>query len=72
MRGSPTGADGKIYCTSQDGELFIASADPAGGFKQLSKAALGTEFGPTRSSVAAVNNMIVLRTGDKVWAFGKK
>jgi len=75
MRGSPTGADGKIYCTSQDGEVFIASADVAGGFRQLSKTALGTggnEYGPTRSSVAAVEGMVVLRTGDKVWAFGKR
>jgi outer membrane protein assembly factor BamB len=72
MRGSPTGADGKIYCTSEAGDVFVASADPAGGFKQLSKASLGTEYGPTRASVAAVDQMIFVRTGDKLWAFGGK
>jgi outer membrane protein assembly factor BamB len=78
MRGSPTVADGKVYCTSEAGDLFIASADtdPTIGFKQLSKAELGDrdnrEAGPTRSSVAAVDGMILVRTGDKVWAFGKK
>ena len=72
MRGSPTVADGKVYCTSEAGEVFVASADPKGDFKQLSKAQLGTQWGPTRGSVAAIDGMLILRTGDKVWAFGTK
>jgi outer membrane protein assembly factor BamB len=71
MRGSPTVADGKVYCTSEAGDVFVTSADPKGGFKQLSKTSLGNEMGPTRCSVAAVDGMVILRTGDKVWAFGK-
>jgi outer membrane protein assembly factor BamB len=68
LRTSPTGADGKIYVMNENADLFVCSAAE---FKVLSKTSLGGEGG-TRGSVAAVDGMIVVRTGDKVWAFGKK
>jgi outer membrane protein assembly factor BamB len=68
IRTSPTGADGKIYVMNEGGDLFVCSASE---FKVLSKVALGGD-GNSRGSIAAVDGMIVLRTGDKVWAFGKK
>jgi hypothetical protein len=43
----------------------------ANEFKVFSKTSLGGEGG-SRGSVVAVDGMIVVRTGDKVWAFGKK
>ncbi len=67
LRTSPTGADGKIYVMNEAGELFVCSADK---FEVLSKAQLGDAN--SRGSIAAVDGMIVVRTGEKVWAFGKK
>jgi outer membrane protein assembly factor BamB len=68
LRTSPTGADGKIYCMNEAGDLFVCSADK---FEVLSKASLGD--GNSRGSIAAVDGMIIVRTGEKVWAFaGKK
>ncbi len=69
MRGSPTGAEGKIYMTNEAGDVYICSTEE---FKVLSKVSLGSENGATRSTVAAVDGLIVIRTGDKVWAFAKK
>ena len=68
LRTSPTGGDGKIYVMNENGDLFVCSANE---FKVLSKTALGGEGG-ARGSIAAVDGMIVVRTADKVWAFGKK
>jgi outer membrane protein assembly factor BamB len=68
FRTSPTGADGKIYVMNENGDLLVCSASE---FKVLSKVALGAGGG-SRGSIAAVDGMIVVRTGDKVWAFGKK
>ena len=66
FRASPTGADGKIYVMSEGGELLVLSADE---FKVLSRAPLGAGGG-SRGSIALVDGMIVVRTGDRVWAFG--
>jgi outer membrane protein assembly factor BamB len=68
FRSSPTGADGKIYTMNEAGDLYVCSASE---FKILSKVSLGAGGG-SRGSIAAVDGMIVVRTGDKVWAFGKK
>jgi outer membrane protein assembly factor BamB len=67
MRGSPTAGDGKIYATNEDGEVFVWSAVDG---KLLSKVAL--EAKGTRGSVALVDGMVVVRSADKVWAFGSK
>jgi len=68
FRSSPTGADGKIYLMNEGGDVFVCSASE---FKVLSKTSLAPE-GASRGSVVAVDGMILVRTGDKVWAFGKK
>jgi outer membrane protein assembly factor BamB len=68
LRTSPTGAEGKIYVMNEAGDLFICSATE---FKVFSKTSLGGEGG-SRGSIVAVDGMIIVRTGDKVWAFGKK
>lgn len=68
LRSSLTGADGKLYAMNENGDVYVLSASE---FKVLSKVSLGSGGG-SRGSIAAVNGMIVVRTGDKVWAFGKK
>jgi len=67
LRGSPTAGDGKIYATNEDGDVFCWSAVDG---KLLSKVAL--EAKGTRGSVALVDGMVVVRSADKVWAFGTK
>jgi outer membrane protein assembly factor BamB len=67
FRASPTGAEGRLYMMNEAGDVFVCSADE---FKVLSKTSLGG--GGSRGSVVAVDGMILVRTGDKVWAFGKK
>jgi outer membrane protein assembly factor BamB len=69
LRTSPTGADGKLYMMNENGDVFVCSADE---FKVLSKVSLGGEPQSSRGSIAAVDGMIVIRTGDKMWAFGRK
>ena len=49
-------------------QFFDGDADQ---FKVLSKVSLG-DGGGSRGSIAAVDGMIIVRTGDKVWAFGGK
>jgi hypothetical protein len=51
---------------SEGGALLVLSADE---FKVISRASLGAGGG-SRGSVALVDGMIVVRTGDRVWAFG--
>ena len=67
FRASLTGADNRIYAMNESGDLYICSTDE---FKVLSKASLSD--GGTRGSIAAVDGMILVRTGEKLWAFGKK
>jgi hypothetical protein len=68
-RASPTGADGKIYCLSEDGEVVVAAA---GGteFKILSRAALGD--GPTQATIAVAGGHLFVRTATKLRCFGAK
>jgi outer membrane protein assembly factor BamB len=69
MRASPTGADGKIYCMNEGGDVWVLSA---GEFKVLSKVSLGSEGGPSRASISVSHGQVFVRTGDKLYAFGKK
>jgi outer membrane protein assembly factor BamB len=66
FRASPTGGGGKIYVMTEGGEVLVLSADE---FKVLSRTSLGAGGG-SRGSVALVDGMIIVRTGDRVWAFG--
>jgi outer membrane protein assembly factor BamB len=67
FRASPTGADNKIYCMNEDGELWVVSADE---FKVISKSA--TKAGRSRASITAEDGEVFVRSGNKLIAFGKK
>jgi outer membrane protein assembly factor BamB len=66
-RASPTGADGKIYCLSEEGEVAVLAA--GGEFKILSRTKLGD--GPTQASIAAAGGRVFVRTATKLFCFGK-
>jgi outer membrane protein assembly factor BamB len=66
-RASPTGADGKIYCINERGDVCVVSADG----KILSKQSLGGE-GTSRSSIAVAEGQVFVRTADRLYAFAKK
>ncbi len=66
FRSSPTGADNKIYCINEAGEVWVLSADE---FKVLSKTSVGAR--PTRGTIAVVDGQSIVHTADKVYAFGK-
>ena len=67
FRASPTGADNKIYCLNENGDVWVVSADE---FKILSQNSLKT--GRSRASIAVVDGEVIVRSGDKVFAFMKK
>ena len=68
FRASPTGADGKIYCMNEGGEVWVLSA--ADG-KVLYKGELAGESGPSRASIATVDGQVFVRTADKLYCFQK-
>jgi outer membrane protein assembly factor BamB len=68
FRASPTGADGKIYCMNEGGDVWVVSA--ADG-KVLDKQSLGSEKA-ARSSIVACEGQIFVRTADRLYAFGKR
>jgi len=70
FRASPTGADGKIYCMNERGEVWVVSADEP--FKILYKGDLGGAEWPTRSSIVAIDGAVLVRTSDTLYCFGKK
>ena len=65
-RSSPTGADGKIYVMSEDGEVVVISAGNNG--KILSR----TNFadGPACATIAAANHCLWIRTAGKLTCIG--
>jgi outer membrane protein assembly factor BamB len=67
IRTSPTGADGKIYVMNEAGTVWVLSTEE---FKILSQVELGGDG--SRGSIAVTDGMVVIRTGDKLWAFGNK
>lgn len=66
FRASPSAGDGKIYCMNEDGDVTVVSADP---FKILSQTSLGGK--PSRGSIALVDGQAIIRSGEKLFAFGK-
>ena len=68
FRGSPTGADGKIYCISERGTVVVLDAGKE--FKILSTIPLNEE--PCRASVAAAHGQLFLRTAQNLYCIGKK
>ena len=68
FRASPTGADGKIYCMNEKGDVLVVSALDG---KILSRQSLGTDS-PSRASIVVSEGHIFVRTGDHLYAFGSK
>lgn len=65
--GSPTGADGKIYCIDLDGEVCVI--DAATG-KILARNPMGAEGADIRSSIAIAQNQLFIRTHDRLYCIG--
>ena len=68
FRASPTGADDKIYCMNERGQVWVVSADE---FKILYKGDLGGADWPTRSTIAVADGNVFVRTSDTLYCFGK-
>lgn len=66
-RTSPTGADGKIYVMSEEGEVVVIAAGPNG--KILSR--VNYADGPACASIAAANGCLFIRTNSKLTCIGK-
>ena len=66
-RASPTGANGKIYVMSEQGEVVVVSAGPNGQI--LSRTDLAD--GPACATISAANQCLFIRTAGKLTCFGK-
>ena len=66
-RTSPTGADGKIYVMSEEGEVVVVAAGPNG--KILSRADYAD--GPACATIAAANGCLFIRTATKLTCIAK-
>lgn len=60
---SPTGADGKIYCLSEEGTVVVVSAGD--GFEVLGRVPMGE--GPCRASVVAAGGDLFIRTAKNLY-----
>ncbi|MGH7971406.1 MAG: PQQ-binding-like beta-propeller repeat protein, partial [Limisphaerales bacterium] len=67
FRASPTGADDKIYCVSENGTVVVLGAGDE--FKVLSTIEMGD--GPVRASIAAAHGQLFLRTAKNLYCIGK-
>ena len=65
-RASPTGADGKIYCISQDGHVVVVAAGDE--FKVLTQ--LEMAEAPCRATIVAVDRELLIRTGEYLYCIG--
>lgn len=76
FEGSPTVADGKVYMTNFWGQVYVAKADGA-DFELLAVNEMGDGSKPNgdassvRSSVAAANGALFIRTQDKLFCIGR-
>ncbi len=68
FKASPTGADDKIYCFSERGTVVVLSAGDE--FKILSTAEMGDS--PNRSSIAASQGQLFIRTAKMLYCVGNK
>lgn len=67
FRASPLGADGKIYCISENGTAVVLEAGDE--FKVLST--IRMEEPPTRASIAAAHGQLFIRTGKNLYCIQK-
>jgi outer membrane protein assembly factor BamB len=63
FRASPTGADGKVYCLSEDGTVVVLDAGDE--FKVLSTIRMGEA--PVRSSIAVAHGELFIRTAKNLY-----
>jgi outer membrane protein assembly factor BamB len=68
MRASLTGADGKLYCLDEAGNVFVLEAGTE--FKLLNQIAMGEA--PCRSSIAVSGGQLFIRTAKNLYCVGKK
>ncbi|HEV8291323.1 MAG TPA: PQQ-binding-like beta-propeller repeat protein, partial [Tepidisphaeraceae bacterium] len=68
FRASPTAADGKIYCINENGEVWVCSANES---KILWKGAMANRD-KAHASIAVANGKVYVRTGERLYGFGKK
>jgi len=68
FQASPTGADGKIYCLSQAGDVVVLAAGDEP--KQLAAFCMGEA--PCRASIAVANGRLFIRTGAKLYCIAGK
>ena len=68
LQASPTGADGKIYCISMDGEVVIVSAGDT--FEVLSRIDMGE--GDCRSTISAAHGQLFIRTPERLYCIDNK
>lgn len=66
FRASPTGADGKIYCVSQAGQVVVLGAGDE--FKVISRISMGEK--PVRASIAAAGGRLFIRTAKNLYCVG--
>ncbi len=68
MRASPTGADGKVYCMDERGNVFVVAA--ADEFKVLARIDMGGGT-PARSSVVVAGGRLYVRTASALHCIGR-
>lgn len=66
FRASPTGADGRIYCISENGTVVVLSSGDE--FKVLSTVQMGEA--PVRSSIAVAQRALFIRTAKNLYCVG--
>jgi outer membrane protein assembly factor BamB len=67
FRASLTGADGKVYCVSEDGTVVVL--DAGNEFKILATIRMGES--PVRSSIAVAHGELFIRTAQNLYCVGK-
>jgi outer membrane protein assembly factor BamB len=67
FRASPTGADGRIYCVSEDGTVVVL--DAGNEFKILATIRMGES--PVRASIAVAHGALFIRTAQNLYCVGK-
>ena len=65
---SPTGADGKIYCLSEEGTVVVL--DAGNEFKIL--ATIKMEEAPCRSTIAAAHGQLFIRTAQTLYCIARR
>jgi outer membrane protein assembly factor BamB len=64
FRASPTGADNKIYCANEAGDVLVLGADE---FKIISTSSFGGKN--NHASVVVTDGQVIVRAGEKLFAF---